>query len=388
MKIAILSPGYPSEHNRYNSAFVHRRATLYSEQHDVRVFLGSGRFGLNYDFEGVSVAVRTGGDLSESIIQYDPDVLFVHSPHSGVLSHGPDVMNVVEEVQSGGFSTVTWLHGYECIDIWKYYPSDILTTFREDGVSKALWEVGSEVVHTMKHRRQLRRLREYLENRDESGDEVVFVSEWLKEAVVDSIGYRPTNARIIPNPIDDALFEYREREEEQVTDLLSIRPFSSRKYANDLSVRAAVHLKEGTLDIYGKGKLLERCRRLRNELGAPVNFHPRFLSQQEMADLHDQYGVYLTPSRLDAQGVSMCEAMSSGLPVVTSPVGGIPEFVDHGETGFLCEDPNEMASCIRRLQDNPAEMVEMGRRAAKSIREHCASTIVIEQELSLAESHV
>lgn len=386
MKIAILSQGYPSEYNRYNYAFVHRRATLYQQDHDIRVFVGSQRFGLDYEFEGVPVSVRSDA-MREAILSFDPDVLFVHAPLTGALSHGPDMLRVTSEVGARGIPTPTWLHGYEAISRRKYYPSPVEVEFRENGVKSGLMTAGNQVVRWAKNRYQLREMKAFLETQDERGYPTVFVSEWLRDAVADSVGYEPTNAHVIPNPIDEDLFEYTERQPEDVTEMLSIRSFGSRKYANDVSIRAVGKLERGHLDLYGQGRLLDRCRRLSDSLDANVTFHPRFLSQPEIASLHDEYGIYLSPSRTDAQGVSMCEAMASGLPVVTSPIGGIPEFVEDGETGFLCETPDDIATRITYLQDNPDEMVAMGRQAAQSIREKCSSSVVTARELELGEEY-
>jgi glycosyltransferase involved in cell wall biosynthesis len=48
-------------------------------------------------------------------------------------------------------------------------------------------------------------------------------------------------------------------------------------------------------------------------------------------------------------GMVMIEAMACGTPVLAFPEGAAPEVVDHGKTGFLCEDEAEMVSAIGRL---------------------------------------
>jgi len=56
--------------------------------------------------------------------------------------------------------------------------------------------------------------------------------------------------------------------------------------------------------------------------------------------------------------------MASGLPVVGSNVGGIPELVEHGRAGVLVppQDPETLAAAIRFLGDRPELRLEMGRR--------------------------
>ena len=64
--------------------------------------------------------------------------------------------------------------------------------------------------------------------------------------------------------------------------------------------------------------------------------------------------IYLQPSRFEAFGLSILEALFSGLPVVTTNVGGIPEIIRDGITGLLCEpdNPVSIAEKIKQLMQN------------------------------------
>jgi glycosyltransferase involved in cell wall biosynthesis len=48
-------------------------------------------------------------------------------------------------------------------------------------------------------------------------------------------------------------------------------------------------------------------------------------------------------------GLVMIEALACGTPVLAFPEGAAPEVVDHGRTGFLCQDEGEMADAVLRL---------------------------------------
>ena len=69
--------------------------------------------------------------------------------------------------------------------------------------------------------------------------------------------------------------------------------------------------------------------------------------------------------------LSILEAMASGLPVVTTNVGGIPEIVREGENGLLIEpnDPSELATAITYLLENVDERRRMGNNGASFVRE-------------------
>lgn len=82
----------------------------------------------------------------------------------------------------------------------------------------------------------------------------------------------------------------------------------------------------------------------------------------------------VTPSHGDSEGmpVVMMEAMSSGLPVVSTRHAGIPELVDHGRSGFLVEEyaVEEMASFMARLSADGGLAREMGERGRTIVLEH------------------
>lgn len=66
--------------------------------------------------------------------------------------------------------------------------------------------------------------------------------------------------------------------------------------------------------------------------------------------------VYVQPSRREAFGLAVLEAMQAGLPVVATSVGGLPELVDDGVTGRLVrsDDPDALAAAITTLINDPA----------------------------------
>ncbi len=81
-----------------------------------------------------------------------------------------------------------------------------------------------------------------------------------------------------------------------------------------------------------------------------------FLGKQEnIVELLQSSDILLLPSQLESFGLSALEAMSCGVPVVATNVGGIPEVVIHNKTGFLANiaDITKMAEyCLKILTDN------------------------------------
>lgn len=100
-----------------------------------------------------------------------------------------------------------------------------------------------------------------------------------------------------------------------------------------------------------------------------------FVGHVPLAQLVDHYArsaVLVHPSLSEAYGVPLLEAMAMGVPVVASRVGGIPEIVDHEETGLLVEpdDPAALAAAVLRVLGDgglAAKLRMNGRRKAVAL---------------------
>jgi colanic acid/amylovoran biosynthesis glycosyltransferase len=143
--------------------------------------------------------------------------------------------------------------------------------------------------------------------------------------------------------------------------------------------------------IAGEGPLRADLEKWIAELGLTGAVELRgFLSQAELKQLYAESHLFLHPSELtddkNQEGVpnSMLEAMSTGLPVVATFHGGIPEAVTHERNGLLVPEraPEALFAALRRLTDSAEMLAAYGRAAAEAVR----SEFAMEQAIARLES--
>ena len=102
----------------------------------------------------------------------------------------------------------------------------------------------------------------------------------------------------------------------------------------------------------------------------------------EVASLLAAADVLLLPSESESFGLVALEAMASGVPVVASDVGGLPEVVAHGKTGFLAPvgDIDAMAGYCLQLLEDVTVMKRFARAARKRAAEFDYHTVVPQYE--------
>jgi N-acetyl-alpha-D-glucosaminyl L-malate synthase BshA len=109
--------------------------------------------------------------------------------------------------------------------------------------------------------------------------------------------------------------------------------------------------------------------------------------QPKIVDYLSASDVLLLPSEQESFGLAALEAMACEVPVVASRVGGIPEVVTDGETGFLSEvgDVDKMAADAAKLLMDRGFRLTMGKRARESAVSRYRTDIVIPQYIEFYE---
>lgn len=365
----VITNVYPSYSDLYRNGFVHSRLRSYAEEGvPSEVYLVGAATQHQYrEFEDIDVTVGNSEGLARTLAA---------GAARSALVHFLDPAMWAALRQADLDSVIVWVHGSEVQPWWRrtYNYTD------DDALSAA--KVAS--------RERMSFWRELFGNLPDNVH-FVFVSQYFADEVFADVGIPLPSSRysIIHNPIDPDLFSYEPKPAEQRRRILTIRPYASNKYANDLSVAAVLLLSERPgfekLDFHfvGDGALWHETTRPLEKL-ANVTLDRRFLNHQQIADLHRCYGVFLTPTRMDAQGVSRDEAMSSGLVPITTEVAAVPEFVD-ADCGFLAapEDPVGLAEAIWAVAHDEDGFARLSAAAAARVRSQTSAAVVIPQEIAL-----
>ena len=185
---------------------------------------------------------------------------------------------------------------------------------------------------------------------------------------------------LIPNGVDAAGFssvseETRDRVRSELeldadTDVIISVSRLVEKNNIETLVRAFARLEgEPILVLVGDGPRKPRLLRLTDELG--VYERVRFVGtvpHERLPGYLSVATVFARPSRSEGLGTAFLEAMAAGLPVVASPVGGIPDIVQDGLNGLLAEPDDEagIALCLSRILGNGL--------LAKQFSEHALET--------------
>jgi alpha-maltose-1-phosphate synthase len=120
----------------------------------------------------------------------------------------------------------------------------------------------------------------------------------------------------------------------------------------------------------------------------------RFISREELIHLHSHATVFTCPSIYEPFGLVILEAMACETPVVASRVGGIPEIVVEGETGYLVDyDPDdldgftsELADRLEKLLTNPDLAARFGKAGRERVLQHFGWPAIASRTVQLYDS--
>jgi alpha-maltose-1-phosphate synthase len=252
----------------------------------------------------------------------------------------------------------------------------------------------------------------------QSADGIVAVSEAMKHDVQELYGVPPGRVRVIHNGIDPQQYRptpnpavLREQGiDPDVPIVLFVGRVTRQKGILHL-VHAIEHIHEGAQIVLCAGapdtpeighEMAEAVERARARSAHRIVWIRDMLPKEKVITLYTHAAIFVCPSIYEPFGIINLEAMACGTPVVASAVGGIPEVVEHGETGLLVppevisaaeSEPRhpeqfsrDLASAVNVLLDNPALRAAMSAAARARVEAQFSWASIARQTVDFYEA--
>jgi alpha-maltose-1-phosphate synthase len=254
----------------------------------------------------------------------------------------------------------------------------------------------------------------------QNADGVVAVSVAMKNDVQTIYRVDPDRVRVIHNGID--LQQYRPRPDPGVLAQYGIRtdaPFVlfvgriTRQKGIIHLVNAIRHIRTGVQIVLCAGapdtpeiavEMTQAVERARADSQHEIVWIQEMLPKDRVIALYTHAAIFVCPSVYEPFGIINLEAMACETPVVASSVGGIPEVVEHGETGLLVapeaisateveprnpeQFSRDLAAAVNVLLDDPALRQSMAEKARVRVEQQFSWTSIARQTLGFYEDLV
>ena len=254
----------------------------------------------------------------------------------------------------------------------------------------------------------------------QNADGVIAVSKSMRNDVQSLYGVPADRIQVIHNGID--LKQYRPTQSPETLAKLGIDPavpfvlFVGRitKQKGILHLVNAIRsfrpgvqvvLCAGAPDTPEIGQAMrEAVARARHSTANPIIWIDAMLPREQVIPLYTHAAVFVCPSVYEPFGIINLEAMACETPVVATAVGGIPEVVEHGDTGLLVpaetldhseveprhpeQFARDLAAAVNTLLDDPELRQRMGRRARERVEQQFSWTSIARQTLAFYEQVV
>lgn len=179
------------------------------------------------------------------------------------------------------------------------------------------------------------------------------------------------NVKVIPNSIDLVQYNFSDR------NAFSPKLLWVRSFAKIYNPMMAIYVFKGIIEKFPNAKLtmvgpdkdgtLLETKKLALKLGLEVSFTGR-LSKKEWCDMSKKYDIFINTTHFDNMPVSVLEAISLGLPIISTKVGGIPYLLDESNS-YLVEDNdiNGMILAILNCIASPSDTVDKIKNAKRIV---------------------
>lgn len=342
-KVHFITHGLPARLDSFNeNLFFHKVAP--------------GEYPLFQQFTPYSLSLAV--KIREVAMQYDLDI--VHSHYA--IPYATSAFLAKEMLKTAGreLKSITTLHGTDITLV------GLMPSFYE--ITRFSIEV-SDAISTVS---------EFLKKETAKAFEIKKPVEVIHN-FVDCGEFRPTRNEAIRS-------RYVPGDEKIIVHMSNFRKVKNIPTVVDVFAKVREHCPARLL-LIGDGPELEAIERSVNEKG--ISSDVIFLGDQEfVSDILPVGDVFLLPSEHESFGLAALEAMSCGVPVVASNIGGLHEVIDDGETGFLF-DPHDvagMSDIVIKLFGDEDRRRALGLKARERAKKDFGKDKIVAEYVALYES--
>lgn len=369
MKIAYFTDSYLPQVNGVTFA-VQTHASLLARNHEVKVYAPA--YGLMYEtqkeknlvverypsvpmvtYKEVRVPVVNMRRLRKSVVEFDPDIIHVHSP--GVLGLvGISMAKKLGRPLVGTYHTL-FSEMLPSLPVFRFIP--------EGWLRRGIWKLSNKVFEKCSL---------VISPTQTTADELV--RHGLKSEV-----------RVLSNGVDINQFPAKKNYKNSKT-ILHVGRMSHEKNVKVVLRAFGEVLKtwpEAQFVVAGGGPALKGLKGLTGQLGLgkAVTFLG-YVPREKLAALYRKSDLFVTASAMETLGLVVVEAMASGLPVVGVNAGGMKDLIQEGVNGFLVDpgDYRDMAKKIIRILREENLIEKFGKNSRKVAEKHDVREAVKELE--------
>lgn len=327
--ILVLVEDYPNLCGGHSMEFVHTRLKEYDKSNICVEVLN---FSAKSDYLLDGIQVITYSTYIRQNREYD-----------ALISHAPNLRHHLRFLLKYGDrfrQIIFFFHGHEVLNVNKVYPRPY--AFRE---KRLLEYILQEIYDKIK----LRIWNVYFLCVLEKST-FVFVSKWMKKEFIKWTGIKEKTIagrnRIIYNCVGKEFEEkFYKCEGIKKYDFVTIRGnLDGAKYAIDYVNKVAMNTPNGKFLVIGKGDYFKY-----NNKSSNITWVNKLLSHNEIITVLNNCRYAFMPTRLDAQGVMMCEMAALGMPLITSNIDVCHEVLDDYPNAYFVDLDNDQQSLTEYL---------------------------------------
>jgi len=218
----------------------------------------------------------------------------------------------------------------------------------------------------------------------QAAQQIVVTTEEMRQTAIQAHALPTDKIRVIPNYVNTERFcPPVARPHNEKPYLVFVGRLAAQKNIENL-VTALAPLNHTQVDIIGGGELRQK---LQARIKADGLEHIRLVGNvpnDELPFFFQKADVYIQPSRYEGHPKTIFEAMACGAAVLAGDAPGVRQFIQHGQTGWLCAlDAESIRAALQTLLEDAALREKLGTAARRYVAEHFALEVIVGQELAM-----